>query len=198
LAAAERDLVERRGPRQQEDKLDVRNDDKLPRNWKKRLKDEHNVQHSQISTDNETEAQVAEEIEDWRKTGDGEEWNKRIKELDSGEIEGLGRRAPAEIGWRAELERMAYNNTDTTPVEEKGPQQEDWMWMNELHTRHLLPRKHDYRETMTASSWHFSGREHHRATEASSIKAEFLQKHPEAPTRKRRGHFTKAIGRRPV
>jgi hypothetical protein len=62
----------------------------------------------------ETEAQVSENIIDWRTTGDGEEMNKRIKALEKSDIEGLGYGAPAEVKWRDELKQMAATVTGLT------------------------------------------------------------------------------------
>jgi hypothetical protein len=177
--------VGERGTRQEEDKLDVRDDDKLPPNWKKRLKarvdDEEadgnhdDVQHCIISTEKETEVQVIADTDDWRKAGDGDEWNKRIKELDAKDMMGLGRRAPAEMEWREKLQKMARDSEQPPFPMEDETGKDSWMWMNEVHTRQIMTRKHDDGKTMTASSWNFVSRERHQTTEATAIKAEFLQ-----------------------
>jgi hypothetical protein len=142
---------------------------------KKADRKDDDVQHCVISTEKEIEAEVIADIDDWRKAGDGDEWNKRIKELDTKDMTGLGRRAPAEMEWREELQKMARNSEKPPFPTDDDKGKDDWMCMNEVHTRQIMARKHDYGQTMTASSWNFVSRERHQATEASAIKAEFLQ-----------------------
>jgi hypothetical protein len=77
--------------------------------------------------------------------------------------------------WREELKKMARDSEQPPFPTEDETGKDSWMWMNEVQTRQIMARKHDYGKTMTASSWNFVSRERHQTTEATAIKAEFLQ-----------------------